>query len=106
MILPPPWHATHLPFSALHNASRPAEEEAEMSHADVHDNSPEVENAKRWSDAELLKLGDMLERVACSPSRSRRYSSMRARMVAKSSAARGQLTSSPPIPVVKIWSRL
>jgi len=60
MILPPPWHATHLPFSALHNASRPAEEEAEMSHADVHDNSPEVENAKRWSDAELLKLGDML----------------------------------------------
>jgi len=60
MILPPPWHATHLPFSALHNASRPAEGEAEMSHADVHDNSPEVENAKRWSDAELLKLGDML----------------------------------------------
>jgi len=30
---------------------------------------------------------------------------MRARMIAKSSAARGRFTSAPPIALVKIWSR-
>ena len=43
---------------------------------------------------------------ASSRSTSRRNSSMRARMVAKSSAARGRFTSAPPIALVKIWSRL
>jgi len=41
---------------------------------------------------------------ASSRSTSRRNSSMRARMVAKSSAARGRFTSAPPIALVKIWS--
>jgi hypothetical protein len=37
------------------------------------------------------------------PSRSRRSSSMRARIVAKSSAARGRFTSAPPISVIVSW---
>ena len=37
---------------------------------------------------------------ACAPSRSRRSSSMRARMAAKSSAARGRFTAFPPILVI------
>jgi len=43
--------------------------------------------------------------VACAPSRSRRNSSMRARMVAKSSAARVRFTSPPPSAWVEFGGR-